>query len=338
MNFERYLICMLNYNHLVRDIENLLEQGRKQTLQSVNNILVMTYWQIGRYIVRYQQSGKERANYGARLIDKLSEDLTNRLGRGFSRDNLENMRKLYLIFPNSEAVPRKSSWYNLCTIMRLEEDLARRFYIIESEKLGWSGRELRRQINSLLFERLALSRNKSGVLELAKKGEIVETPRDAIKDPYVLEFLGLGDFNKYSESELEQKIIGNLKSFILELGNGFMFVERQKRITLDNEHFFADLVFYNRFLKCFVIFELKLGKLTHKDLGQLQMYVNYYDIEIKQEGENSTIGVLLCSDKKETIVKYSLPKDNKTIFASQYKVILPDKEKLKREFQRLVLQ
>jgi predicted nuclease of restriction endonuclease-like (RecB) superfamily len=219
--------------------------------------------------------------------------------------------------------------------MRLEEPLAREFYIKEIEVNNWSVRELERQINSMLFERFALSKDKKGILKLAKKGQIIEKAADLVKDPYVLEFLNLEENPKYNESELEQRIIDNLKKFIMELGKGFMFVARQQRLTLDGDHFYIDLVFYNRILRCFVIIELKVGKLKHQDLGQLQMYVNYYDREIRKEDENLTIGILLCTDKKDTVVEYTLPENNKQIFASKYKSCLPDKKLLQKQVKMI---
>jgi len=204
------------------------------------------------------------------------------------------------------------------------------------EKEGWSVRELARNINSMLFERIALSKDKKGVLELSKKGHIVEKAEDLIKDPYVLEFLGLEELHRYTEAHLEERIITNMEKFLLELGKGFMFVARQQRITIEDEHFYIDLVFYNRILKCFVLIELKIGKLTHQDLGQLQMYVNYYDRKIKQDDENHTVGILLCADKKEAIVQFSLPKENRQIFASKYKIYLPNKEELQERLRKLL--
>jgi len=298
--------------------------------------LVKTYWEIGKRIVEFKQSGKERADYGSGLLDRLSRDLIEKYGRGFSTDNLERMRKFYSTFPKSETLSRKLTWSHYCLIMRLDEKLARSFYAIETEKENWSVRELDRQINSMLFERIALSKDKKGVLKLAKKGQIIEKAGDLIKDPYILEFLGLEQSHKYTESQLEQKIIDNLQKFLLEIGKGFMFVARQQRITLEDEHFYIDLVFYNRLLRCFVVIDLKIGKLTHKDLGQLQMYVNYYDREVKQGDENYTSGILLCADKKDAVVKYTLPKDNKQIFAPKYKLYLPNKKVLQQEVRKLL--
>ena len=324
------------YFSLIDNIGSLLEKARKDVYYVVNKILVKTYWEIGKRIVEFEQSGKERAEYGSGLLDSLSKDLTEKYGRGFSIDNLERMRKFYFIFPKSETLSRKLNWSHYCLIMRLDEKLARSFYAIETEKENWSVRVLDRQINSMLFERIALSKDKKGVLKLAQKGQTIEKAEDLIKDPYILEFLGLEELFKYTESQLEQKIIDNLQKFLLELGKGFMFVSRQQRITLEDEHFYIDLVFYNRLLKCFVIIDLKIGKLTHQDLGQLQMYVNYYDREVKQDDKNSAIGILLCADKKDAVVKYTLPKDNKQIFASKYKLYLPDKKVLQQEIKKLL--
>jgi predicted nuclease of restriction endonuclease-like (RecB) superfamily len=324
------------YNNLISSIGTLLEDARKTVYSQINQILVKTYWEVGKRVVEYEQKGKARADYGSKLLDNLSKDLTKLYGKGFSRDNLEKMRKFYSTFPNSETLSRKLSWSHYCLVMRLDNPLARKFYIKEVENENWSVRELDRQVNSMVFERIALSKDKKSVLQLAQKGQIIEKAKDLVKDPYVLEFLGLEKLDRYSEIELEEKIITNLQKFLLEMGKGFMFVARQQKITLEDEHFYIDLVFYNRLLKCFVIIELKIGKLTHKDLGQLQMYVNYYDREIKQKEENPSIGILLCADKKEAIVKYTLPENNKQLFASKYKLYLPSKEELEGEVEKLV--
>ena len=324
------------YNNLISSIGTLLEDARKTVYSQINQILVKTYWEVGKRVVEYEQKGKARADYGSKLLDNLSKDLTKLYGKGFSRDNLEKMRRFYSTFPNSETLSRKLSWSHYCLVMRLDNPLARKFYIKEVENENWSVRELDRQVNSMVFERIALSKDKKSVLQLAQKGQIIENAEDLVKDPYVLEFLGLEKLDRYSEIELEEKIITNLQKFLLEMGKGFMFVARQQKITLEDEHFYIDLVFYNRLLKCFVIIELKIGKLTHKDLGQLQMYVNYYDREIKQKEENPSIGILLCADKKEAIVKYTLPENNKQLFASKYKLYLPSKEELEGEVEKLV--
>lgn len=326
------------YTRLIKTIGKILIEGRRSALRSVNQILVKTYWEIGRQIVEFEQEGRVRAKYGVSLLRNLSKDLTEKYGKGFSEDNLEKMRKSYLIFKNSETLSRKLSWSHYCLIIRIEDASVRNFYSVETEKEGWSVRELERQINSMLFERLALSKNKKEVLRLSKKGQMIQTPKDIIKDPYIFDFLGLEEASVFTESTLEQKIIDTLEKFLLELGKGFTFVERQKRITLEDNHFYIDLVFYNRLLRCFVLIELKVGALTHKDLGQLQMYVNYFDREIKSGDENQTIGILLCADKKEAVVKYTLPRENKQIFAAEYKLYLPDKEELQNKLKELLGQ
>ncbi|MDP2749853.1 MAG: PDDEXK nuclease domain-containing protein [Nanoarchaeota archaeon] len=324
------------YSSLITDIGILLEHGRRQAYHAVNSILVKTYWEIGRRIVDYEQKGKKRAEYGSSLLDTLSSDLTKQFGKGFSRDNLEKMRRFYQLFKNSETVSRKLSWSHYCLLFRVENELARKFYLTETENESWSVRELERQINSMLFERLGLSNDKNKLIRISRKGQLIEKPKDLVKDPYILEFLDLEEKSIYTEIDLENSIIDNMQKFLLELGKGFMFVDRQKRITLEDDHFYIDLVFYNRILRCFVLIELKIGKLTHRDLGQLQMYVNYYDRNIKSENENNTVGILLCADKKEAIVKYTLPKDNRQIFASEYKLYLPDKKELEIKLKRLL--
>lgn len=324
------------YSSLISSIGNLLRDARKKVFYQINQTLVQTYWKIGQRILEFEQRGKTRANYGEKLLEKLSLDLTNQFGKGFSRDNLEKMRKFYLLFPKSETLSRKLSWSHYCLILRLEDKLARNFYLMETEKENWSVRELDRQMNSMLFERLALSKNKQGVLSLAKKGQVISKADDLIKDPYILEFLNLPAYEQYSETDLERELLSNLEQFLLELGKGFMFVARQQRITLEDEHFYIDLVFYNRILRCFVLVELKIGKLAHKDLGQLQMYVNFYNRQIKQLDENPTIGILLCADKKEAVVKFTLPEENKHIFASKYKLFLPNKEELAENVKKIL--
>ncbi len=323
----------------------LLQNARQKVLQAVNQTMVITYFQIGKMIVEKEQDGKERATYGKALLKNLSSVLSKEFGRGFSVDNLENMRRFYLAYRISETVIRiskesnsessirkfpdfKLSWTHYLKLIRIDDENERSFYEIESEKNNWSVRELKRQYDTALYTRLALSKNKQEVKELATKGQLFEKPADLIKDPYILDFIGLPENKTYSESELEQQIINKLEQFLLELGNGFTFVARQKRISFDDKHFRIDLVFYNRLLKCFVLIDLKIGELKHQDIGQMQMYVNYYDREIKLQDENKTIGLILCQNKSEAVVKYTLPENNEQIFASKYKTILPSKKEL----------
>lgn len=312
-------------------IRRVLLEAQSSASRAVNTAMVHAYFEIGRLIVLDEQHGKARAEYGEETLKMLSERLAAEFGRGFSRQNLQNMKQFYQSFQNCQTLSSKLSWSHYTLLMRLDDEQARDFYIKESKAENWSVRELDRQINSLLFERLALSRNKVEIKALAEQGQILESPRDAIKDPYILEFLGLPEQAAYSEKDLETALLNNLQSFLLELGKGFAFVARQKRITLDAEHFYIDLAFYNRLLRCFVLIDLKIGKLTHRDLGQMQMYVNFYDREVRTDDENSTIGIILCRDKKETIARYTLPEDNTQIFASKYKLYLPTEDELIRE-------
>lgn len=333
-----HIIENSNINNLANKIEILIQEARQHIVSSVNTTMVYTYYEIGRYIVEDEQNGQNRAEYGKSVLKKLSAYLTPKFGKGFSVDNLQNMRNFYLCYSKYETPSRNSvftlSWSHYLKLMRISNPEERRFYEIEAIENKWSLRELERQFDSSLYERLALSRNKEEVLQLSKQGQIVEKPQDLLKDPYILEFTGLPELPCYSEKELEQKLIDNLQSFLLELGKGFAFVGRQVRLSFSEEHFFVDLVFYNRLLKCFVLIDLKRGKLKHQDIGQMQMYVNYYDREVKLEDENSTIGLLLCADKDNAIVEYTLPKDNNQIFAAKYATILPSKEQL----QQLILE
>jgi predicted nuclease of restriction endonuclease-like (RecB) superfamily len=339
---------------LFSQVAELLQNARQQVLRTVNSTMVYTYFEIGRMIVEEEQNGKDRAEYGKQLIKGLSEQLTNEFGKGFSLRNLEQIRQFYMTYSKSESLTRileiripqsltadldKSNYQTLSSffkltfthyvfLMRIDDEKQRRFYEIECEKYNWSVRELKRQYDSALYTRLALSRDKEGILKLSEKGQIIEKPKDLIKDPYILEFLGLPELHQYSESELEEEIINKLEHFLLELGHGFTFVARQNRITFDDKHFRIDLVFYNRILKCFVLIDLKIGELKHQDLGQMQMYVNYYDREMRLEDENKTIGIVLCQNKSDLVVEYTLPENNEQIFASKYKTILPSREDL----------
>lgn len=354
--------------NLFQQVAVLLKNAQQQVLRTVNSTMVFTYFEIGRMIVEEEQNGKERADYGKQVLKGLSVQLTKEFGKGFSLSNLEQIRKFYMIYSKSETLLRisqiqnsqsvivesespisqslivefkkfdyhtlisffKLTWTHYLFLMRIDDENERSFYEIETEKNNWSVRELKRQYDSALYSRLALSRDKEGILKLAKEGQIIEKPKDIIKDPYILEFLGLPEMHHYSESDLEEQIINKLEHFLLELGHGFAFVSRQQRISFDEKHFRVDLVFYNRVLRSFVLIDLKIGDLKHQDLGQMQMYVNYYDREMRLEGENKTIGIVLCQSKSDLLVEYTLPEDNEQIFASKYKTILPSKEDFKR--------
>jgi len=344
---------MIESNTLIDKVIVLLENARKQVFQAVNHSMVLAYFEIGRTLIEEQQKGKVRAEYGKSLIKNLSNSLSLKYGSGFSEDNLEKMRKFYLVYSNketiSETVLRKSeklhtmsaelratdtihfqlSWSHYLKLMRMENSEERSFYEIESATNNWSVRELQRQFDSGLYQRLCLSRNKDEIVQLSQKGQIIVNPKDAIKDPYILEFIGLSVEKTYSEASLESALIDKLEHFLNELGKGFMFVKRQQRISMDEKHFYIDLVFYNRLLRSFVLIDLKIGELKHQDLGQMQMYVNYYDRFVRLPEEQKTIGIVLCRDKSETLVEITLPENNQQIFTSKYQTILPTKEEWK---------
>lgn len=326
----------LKNNDLFLKIAELLQTARQTVVRAVNQTMVYTYYEIGRIIVEDEQKGKERAEYGKQVLKELSKKLTIEFGKGFSVQNLENMRKFYLLYTldtNSQSPIRISestnttlSWTHYLVLIRIENKDERRFYEIEALNNNWSVRELQRQCDTSLYERLALSRDKQGIKQLAEQGQIIEKPTDILKDPYILEFLNLPEKHQYSESDLEAAIIDKLEHFLLELGKGFTFVARQFRMTIDEKHFRADLVFFNRLLKCFVVIDLKIGELSHQDLGQMQMYVNYHDRFVKLPDENKTIGIILCKQKSDVLVEITLPENNDQIFARQYQTVLPDKQ------------
>ena len=312
-------------------IRGILDEARRQTWHAVNTTMLLAYWEIGRAIVEEEQRGDTRAEYGTRLIQELAQRLSEDYGKGFDRTNLQHMRAFYLAYPICDAVRRELSWTHYRLLLRVEKPEARAFYAVEAVNSRWSTRELERQINSLLFERLALSRDKDGVLALAQQGHEVQQPTDLVKDPYVLEFVGLRQDVRFLEADLERALMDNLQQFLLELGKGFAFMARQQRITLDGEHYYIDLVFYNRLTRSFVLLDLKLGRLTHQDLGQMQMYVNYYQREMTAPDENPPIGIVLCATKSDAVVRYTLSEDNKSIFASRYRLYLPTEEELAAE-------
>lgn len=347
---------------LLLKLKGLIDNARRSVARQVDQAMTLTYFLVGRYIVEDEQEGKERAEYAAETLKIISRELSKDYGKGFSERNLQMMRRFYLVYssrfagglisqtmsaelsgmidetsgnPISQTLSAKFSkpfvlsWSHYQLLCRIESEDERNFYEIESAQNNWSYRELERQFNSSLYERLALSRNKKQIKELSTRGQLVATPADAIKDPLVLEFLGLKEDTSYSESDLEAAIIDKLEHFLLEMGKGFLFVGRQVRISFEEEHFFIDLVLYNRLLKCFVIIDLKIGKLKHHDIGQMQMYVNYYDRVVKAPEENKSIGIIICKDKNDAVVEMTLPENNKQIFASKYQLYLPSKEELK---------
>ena len=325
-----------NYQGLIKSIGNVLETGRRKAYKAIDNILVQTYWDIGRLVVEFEQKGKIKAEYGSQLLLNLSKELKTRYGKGFSRSNLTYMRLLYVKYPKSETLSHKLSWSHYFELLKVEDDLARSFYKKQCIKENWSVREIKRQKNSLLFERMALSKNKKGILRLAENGQTINDGNDIIKEPYVLEFLGIPEGHQYSEQELEQKIIDNLQMFLLELGKGFTFVKRQFRMTLNNRHFYADLVFYHRILRCFVLIDLKIGEVDHSDIGQMNMYLNYFKEEENSEGDTEPIGLILSAEKEHISVRYALGGISNKLFISKYQLYLPRKEELEEEVRKLL--
>ncbi len=354
----------------IKQAIELVHAARQHVVRQTNSVMVFTYFQIGKLIVENEQGGKSKAIYGKATIIALSKKLTKEFGSGFSERNIEQMRSFYLAFstknlpllipqtvsaelpkitktqtPSAELISSSKpqtpsgkslsdifplSWSHYIILSRIANEDEKSFYEIESSQNNWSVRELQRQFDSGLFERLSLSKDKKKVKQLAAKGQIIEKPEDVLKTPYVLEFLGLDEKTSYSETDLETAIINKIEHFLLEMGKGFLFQGRQVRFSFDEENFFVDLVLYNRLLQCFVLVDLKIGKLKHQDIGQMQMYVNYYDRYVKQEFEKPSIGIIICKDKSDAVVEITLPKDNKQIFASQYKLYLPTKAALKK--------
>lgn len=316
---------------LYQAISDIVDDARKTVYRATNQAMVKAYWEIGRVIVEEEQQGERRATYGSGLINGLAEKLTENYGNGLSERNLRHMRQFFLMFPIWNALRSELSWTHYRLLIRLKNEAARSFYLVEASKNNWSTRELDRQISSLLFERLALSRDKEKLLELSRESQNVVRPEDLIKDPYVLEFLGMNERADFHEKDLEQNLIDRLQAFLLELGRGFALVARQKRITVGGDHYYIDLVFYNHALKCFVLIDLKIGKLDHRDIGQMDFYVRYFEKEQRSEGDNPTIGLILCSHKNKAIVRYTLLDDREQVFASKYRLCLPTEEELKRE-------
>lgn len=328
----------VQYDDLISQIGELLRAGRQKAAQSVNTILVQTYWEIGRYIVEYEQKGNVRAEYGTQLLDKLSKDLTLSYGKGFSRSNLFQIRLFYLRFPKIQTLSGQLTWSHYTEILKADTDLEIGFYSKQCEKEHWSVRELKRQMKSMLFHRLALSKDKEGVLKLASEGHRIETPEDLIKDPFVLEFLNIPQPYQYLESELEDKIIDNLQHFIMEMGKGFAFIGRQYRMSIGGKHFYLDLLFYHRILKCFVLIDLKRGEIDHQDVGQMNLYLNYFRKEEATEGDNDPVGIILGAYKNQILVEYATDSITNKVLLSKYQLYLPDKDLLQKQLSGLFEQ
>ena len=317
-------------NTLISNIEQTVTTAKEKLATSVNATITETYWQIGKYIVETEQDGKIKAAYGKKLLTTLSHELTLRLGKGYSRPNLNNMRKFYLKYPNCQTVSDKLSWSHICELIKLDDDLERSFYERQTVNENWSVRELQRQIDSALFLRLAVSRDKEGILSLAQRGIEVQKPEDVIKSTYTLEFLNLPESSQYTESDLEQRLIDNLQKFLLELGKGFTFVGRQYKITINNVHYHVDLVFYHRILKCFVLIDLKKNSVRHEDIGQMNMYLGYFATEENMPDDNAPIGIIMSRNKDELLVEYATYGMDSNLFVSKYELYLPNREDLER--------
>lgn len=333
MKNEIALLGDKNLESLAEKITGLVEEAKDALSLSVNSTIVKTYWAIGKYIVEFEQNGNAKAQYGTSLLTKLSKLLTLKLGKGYSRPNLNNMRKFYILYPNLSDMSdkfKKLTWSHICEIIKIDDELERNFYINECAAENWNVRSLRRQMDSALYLRLAASKDKTGILELANKGVVIQKPQDVVKDTYTLEFLGLPKKDRYSEKDLENKILDNLQVFLLELGKGFAFIKRQYPLTINNIHYHVDLVFYHRILKCFVLIDLKKNSVKHEDIGQMNMYLGYFAKEENEPNDNPPVGIILSHNKDELLVEYATYGMDSNIFVSKYELYLPNKEELKK--------
>ena len=323
-----------NYQELLQHVGDTLEQGRSRAAAAVNTAVVATYWEIGRQIVEYEQGGSAKAEYGSALLKKLSRDLTDLYGSGFGMSNINKMRKLYLTYPILQTVSAKLSWSHYVELLKIDDPLERSFYEKEAESERWGVRELKRQMDSMLFHRLALSTDRVEVLRLAKEGEIIERPEDILREPYIFEFTGLPQLPVYKEGDLEEALVNNLSLFFLELGKGFTYVGQQQKIVIGGRTYKVDLVFYHRILKCFVLIDLKRGEVQHEDIGQMNFYLNYYREEMNTEGDTEPIGIVLGAYQDKVVMQYALQNITNQVFVSRYQLYLPDRAQLEAEFRR----
>ena len=323
-----------NYQELLQHVGDTLEQGRSRAAAAVNTAVVATYWEIGRQIVEYEQGGSAKAEYGSALLKKLSRDLTDLYGSGFGMSNINKMRKLYLTYPILQTVSTKLSWSHYVELLKIDDPLERSFYEKEAESEHWGVRELKRQMDSMLFHRLALSTDRAEVLRLAKEGEIIERPEDILREPYIFEFTGLPQLPVYKEGDLEEALVNNLSMFFLELGKGFTYVGQQQKIVIGGRTYKVDLVFYHRILKCFVLIDLKRGEVQHEDIGQMNFYLNYYREEMNTEGDTEPIGIVLGAYQDKVVMQYALQNITNQVFVSRYQLYLPDRAQLEAEFRR----
>lgn len=324
------------YTNLISKIGKTFTNARQRTIQTIHNEMLLSYWEIGKHIVEFEQKGKEKADYGTTLMIRLSKDLKTRLGKGFSRSNLTYMRMLYIKYQKSETLSHKLSWSHYFELLKISDDLERSFYEKQSIIENWSIRELKRQKDSAIFQRIALSKNKDEILKFSKEGNKQQSSTDIIKDPYVFEFLQLSETGLKTESELEQKLLDHLQQFLLELGKGFAFIGNQYRISIANNHFFVDLVFYHRILKCFILIDLKINEVKHQDIGQMNLYLNYFKNEENTQGDGEPIGIILSADKDDVIVEYATGGLSNKLFVSKYQLYLPDKKELQERVKTIL--
>lgn len=325
-----------DYEELLLKVGTTLEKGRSRVAAALKTIMVDTYWEIGRDIVEYEQDGHEKAEYGSEVLSRLSQDLTNRYGKGFSRSNVVYMRKLYNVYPNRQTLSDQLSFSHYVELLKIEDPMERSFYEKECASEGWGVRELKRQMKSMLFHRIALSSDKNEVMRLAQKGQIIESAEDIIKEPYVFEFTGLPELPVYKEGDLEDALTNNLSQFFLELGKGFTYVGRQQKMVIAGRTYKVDLVFYHRILKCFVLIDLKRGEVQHEDIGQMNFYLNYYKEEMNTEGDSDPIGIVLGAYQDKLVVQYALQGISNQVFVSRYQLYLPEREQLEAEFRRFM--
>ena len=325
-----------SYGQLIRNIGSLLETGKKQAVSAVNQAMVRTYWEIGKHIVEYEQAGNEKAEYGSETLKRLSRDLTERYGNGFGMSNINKMRKFYSLYPILQTVSAKLSWSHYVELLKIEDYMERSFYLKECEQENWGVRELRRQMKSMLFQRLVLSKEKTEVIRLSTEGQVVEKAEDILKDPYVFEFVGLPELPVYKEGDLENALVDNLSQFLVELGKGFTYVGRQRKINIGGRIYKVDLVFYHRILKCFVLIDLKRGEVQHEDIGQMNLYLNYSREELNTEGDTEPIGIVLGAYEDKLMVKYATQNISNQLFVSRYQLYLPNKEQLEQEVRRFL--
>ena len=325
-----------DYQSLISSISQALRDGRAGAARAVNSAILTTYWQIGRFIVEYEQGGQEKADYGSELLKHLSRDLTERHGAGFSKSNVFAMRRLYLLYPKFQTLSGKLTWSHYVELLKIEDPLERGFYERQCESENWGVRELKRQMKSMLFHRLAMSSDKHEVLRLAQEGKIIERPEDILREPYVFEFTGLPQLPVYKEGDLEEALVNNLSQFLLELGKGFAYIGRQQRMIIGGRTYKVDLVFYHRILKCFVLIDLKRGEIQHEDIGQMNFYLNYYREEMNTDGDTEPIGIILGTYQDRLVMQYALHGISNQVFVSRYQLYLPDREQLEAEFARFM--